>query len=168
MADQYFASCEAVILVAGSPSNIGDSVILDVTSTGGARRINLNEMGISFNGTSSSAVPVIVRLIRTTNATTPVSSSSALLQSPTPLDPASPTSTCTAYAPSTASPGIYTTRPTIGATLRTWFVPPTSGLVIQYPLGQEPDGPAQSVAGLAIQCIAPAGVTTNAYMVWTE
>lgn len=168
MADQYFASCEAVILVAGTPGTIGDSVILDVTSTASARRISLNEMGVSFNGTSSTAVPVIVRLIRTTNATTPASSSSALLQSPTPLDSSAPSSTCTAYAPSTASPGVYTTRPTIGATLRTWFVPPTSGLVIQFPLGQEPDGPATAVAGLAIQCIAPAGVTTNAYMVWTE
>lgn len=164
MADQYFAASEAISLVAGTPSNIGDSVILDVASTAAARRMSLNELSVSFNGTSASAVPVIVRLIRTTVA--PAATSPALSQASTPLDPAAPSSTYTAYAPSAAS--AWTTRPTIGVTLRAWYVSPTSGLVLQFPLGQEPDGPATTAAGLGIQCIAPAVVAVSSYMVWTE
>lgn len=159
MADQYFASSEAIGLVATTPV-----VTLDVTSTAAARRISCNEIGVSFNGTSSSAVPVIVRLVRTTVA--PVTTSSPA-QAATPLDPASPSSLCTAYAPSTAA--VYSTSgPTVGTTLRTWYVPPTSGLVVQFPLGQEPDGPATTAAGLGIQIVAPATVAAISYMVWTE
>lgn len=164
MADQYFAASEAINLVAGTPGTIGDSVVLDVASTAAARRMSLNELGVSFNGTSASAVPVIVRLIRTTTAP----SGGTITQAATPLDPSAPTSTYTAYMPSTASPGVWTTRPTIGVVLRTWYVSPTSGLVLQFPLGQEPDGPATTAAGLGIQCIAPAIVAVSSYMVWTE
>lgn len=164
MADLYFAASEAITLAVGTPGTIGDSIVLDVASTAGARRMSLNELGISFNGTSSSAVPVQVRLIRTTVA--PAATSPALSQAATPLDSSAPGSTFTAYAPSAAS--AWTTRPTIGVTLRTWYVPPTSGLVLQFPLGQEPDGPATTAAGLGIQCIAPAAVTVDTYFVWSE
>ena len=166
MADQYIAAAEAIQLVAGTPTNIGDSVSLVVASTAAARRMNLNELSVSFNGTTSSAVPVVVRLVRTTVAP---AGGGTITQSPTPLDSASPSSSYTAYMPTTGAGGTYaTTRPTIGVTLRTWYIPPTSGIVIQFPLGQEPDGPATTAAGLGIQCIAPATVSVNSYMVWTE
>lgn len=161
MADQYFASSEAINLGAATAL-----VTLDVASTAGARRMNLNELGVSFNGTSSTAVPVIVRLVRTTVA--PVGGGT-ITQAATPLDPAAPASSFTAYCPTSASPGIYaTTAPTVGVTLRTWYVSPTSGLVVQFPLGQEPDGPATTAAGLGIQCVAPATVAVNTYFVWSE
>lgn len=164
MADLYFAASEAINLVAGTPATIGDSVVLDVASAAAARRMNLNELGVTFNGTVATAVPVIVRLIRTTVAP----SGGTITQAATPLDSSSPASAFTAYMPSTASPGVWTTRPTIGVTLRTWYVPPTSGIVVQFPLGQEPDGPATTASGLGIQCIAPAAVACSSYFVWTE
>ena len=161
MADQYFASSEAINLGAATAL-----VTLDVASTAAARRMNLNEIGVSFNGTTSTAVPVIVRLVRCTVA--PVGGGT-ITQSATPIDSSAPTSSYTAYMPTTASPGVYaTTAPTVGVTLRTWYVPPTSGLIVQFPLGQEPDGPATTAAGLGIQCVAPAIVAVSTYFVWTE
>lgn len=161
MADQYFAASEAINLGAATAL-----VTLDVASTSAARRMNLNELGVSFNGTTSTAVPVIVRLVRTTVA--PVGGGT-ITQAATPMDPASPASSMTAYMPTTASPGVYaTTAPTVGVTLRTWYVSPTSGLVLQFPLGQEADAPATSGAGLGIQCVAPATVAVSSYMCWTE
>lgn len=165
MADQYFAVSEAITLATTQ------IFVLDVASTAGARRMNLNEMGVSFNGTSSSATPVLVRLVRTTTAPTAngtvtnLSTTVAGFQAATPLDPAAPSSTMTAYAPGASG---WTTPPTFGVVLRSWYVPPTSGLVVQFPLGQEPDGPATTGAGLGIHVIPPAAVTVNSYMIWTE
>lgn len=173
MADQYFAAIEAYALGAAA-----GEFVLDIASASGARRINVNEISVSFNGTTSSATPVLVRLVRTTTAptaaSTPTAASSTVagFQSATPIDPAAPTSTVTAYAPgptggSTPNFG-WTTPPTFGAILRTWYVSPTAGVVLQFPLGQEPDGPATAGAGLGIWCNAPAAVTVNAGLVWTE
>jgi hypothetical protein len=160
VADQYFASSEAINLTTTT------LVVLDVASTAAVRRMNLNELGVSFNGTSSTAVPIVVRLVRTTVA--PVGGGT-ITQAPTPMDSAAPASSFTAYQPTTATPGIYaTTAPTVGVTLRTWYVSPTSGLVIQFPLGQEPDGPATTAAGLGIQVVPPAAVAVTSYMIWSE
>jgi hypothetical protein len=160
MADLYVAASEAINLGAATAL-----VNLGVVSSAGARRMALNELGVTFNGTSSTATPVTVRLVRVTGA---VSGGGTATQSPTPLDSSAPASTFTSYQPTTATPGVYTTAPTVGVILRTWYVPPTSGLVVQFPLGQEPDGPATTNAGLAIQCNAPAAVTVNAYLLWSE
>jgi len=161
VADQYFAASEAINLGAATAL-----VTLDVASAAAARRMNLNELGVTFNGTVATAVPVIVRLVRLTVA--PVGGGT-VTQAATPLDSSSPASSYTAYQPTTATPGVYgTTAPTVGVTLRTWYVPPTSGIVVQFPLGQEPDGPATTAAGLGIQCVAPAAVACSSYFVWTE
>lgn len=168
MADQYFAATEAYSVTGSSTVGI---IVLDAASTSGARRINVNELGVSFNGTTSSAVPVLVRLVRTTTAPTAsgtvatASSTLAGFQSATPIDPAAPASTVTAYAPGS---GGWTTAPTFGAILRSWYVSPTSGLVIQFPLGQEPDAPATAGAGIGVYILAPATVVVNATLVWTE
>jgi hypothetical protein len=155
--DQYTAASEAI--------HTGTSalVVLDVMA-GSGRRLNLNELAVTFNGTSSSAVPVIVRLVRTTVA--PVGGGT-ITQAATPQDPAAPASNATAYMPTTASPGVYaTTPPTVGVTLRTWYVPPTSGIVIQFPQGQEPDCAVS--AGLGIQILAAADVQASSSLTWTE
>ena len=159
MPDLYYASSEAIALVAATAV-----VTLDVTSTGTTRRFSCNELGVTFNGTVATAVPVIVRLVRTTVAP---NSGATITQAATPLDSSGPASLCTAYMPTTAA-AWTTTAPTVGATLRTWYVPPTSGIVVQFPLGQEPDFPATAAAGLGIQCVAPATVSVNSYLVWTE
>lgn len=161
MADQYFASAEGINL--GVSTNL---VTLCVELSASTRRFSLNEMSVSFNGTSSIALPVIVRLVRVTVA--PVGGGT-VSQQVTPLDPAAPASLATAYCPTFASPGIYaTTAPTVGVTLRTWYISPTSAFTIQFPLGQEPDTPPTAANGLGIQCLAQAVVAVNQYMVWSE
>ena len=162
LGDQYFAASEAINLGAATAL-----VTLDVAITAANRRISINEIGVSFNGTSAAAVPVIVRLVRTTTA--PVGGGT-ITQAATPVDNASPASLCTAYMPTTATPGTYaTTPPTVGVILRTWYVSPTSGLIVQFPLGQEPDSPSTPAAsGFGIQCNAPAAVAVSTYLVWTE
>jgi hypothetical protein len=161
VADQYFAAAEAINLGAATAL-----VVLDVAATGTTRRGSVNEMGVFFNGTSPAAVPVIARLVRTTVA--PVGGGT-ITQAATPMDSSAPASLYTAYMPTTASPGVYaTTAPTVGAILRTWYVSPTSGLILQFPRDQEPDGPATAGAGWGIQCVAPAIVAVSSYLVWTE
>lgn len=159
--DQYNATSEAINLGAATAL-----VVLTVSPTASNRRISINEFGVSFNGVTATAVPVIVRLVRTTVA--PVGGGT-ISQAPTPQDSASPASLCTAYQPTTATPGVYaTTAPTVGVVLRTFYVPPTSGLVLQFPLGAEPDSPPTAASGFGIQCVAPAAVAVTSYLVWTE
>jgi hypothetical protein len=159
--DQYHAASEAINLGAATAL-----VVLDVAPTSTTRRMSVNEFGVSFNGVTATAVPVIVRLVRTTVA--PVGGGT-ITQAATALDPASPASLCTAYMPTTASPGVYaTTAPTVGVILRTFYVPPTSGLVVQFPLGQEPESGTTAAGGFGIQIVAPAIVAAITYMVWTE
>lgn len=161
MGDQYYAASEAINLGAATAL-----VTLDVTITAANRRFAINEIGVSFNA-SAAATPVLVRLVRTTVA--PVGGGT-ITQQATPVDSSAPNSLCTAYMPTTASPGIYaTTAPTVGVQLRSWYIPPTGLFVIQFPLGQEPDSPGTPAAsGLGIQCVAPAAVACTSYMVWTE
>lgn len=161
MADQYTAISEAINLGAATAL-----VCLDVTPTGTTRRLELDELSVSFNGTSSVAVPVVVRLVRTT--VVPVGGGT-ITQAPTPTDTNSPPSLCTAYMPTTATPGVYaTTAPTVGVMLRSWYISPTSGIVYQIPLGLEIVTPAVAGSGVAIQCVAPAAVAVTSYLSWLE
>jgi hypothetical protein len=161
VADQYVSAVEGINL--GVATNL---VTLCVEMTASNRRFVLNELSVSFNGVSSAALPVIVRLVRVTVA--PVGGGT-ITQAPTPMDPAAPASLCTAYCPTFASPGVYaTTAPTVGVILRTWYISPTSGFTIQFPLGQEPAVPPTAANGLGIQCLAQAVVAVDQYMVHSE
>lgn len=161
MADQYVAVTSGITLTTSAV------VVLDVASTSAVRRMNLNEIGVSFNGTSSSATPVSVQVVRC-SGTTASATSPALTQSATPLDSSAPSSSFTAYAPNSSAAWTGGTAPTVGVILRQWLVSPTSGIVVQFPLGQEPDGPATTNSGLGIQVTAPAAVGITSYLVWTE
>lgn len=159
--DQYVAVAEAINLGAATAL-----VCLDVVPSGTTRRLNLDELGVTFNGTNAAAVPVIVRLVRTT--VTPVGGGT-ITQAPTPTDTNSPASLATAYMPTTATPGAYaTTAPTVGVTLRSWYISPTSGITYQIPLGLEVVTPAVAGSGIGIQCVAPAAVAVTSYLAWLE
>jgi hypothetical protein len=161
VADQYWAGADAV--------NLGAATSLAVLAINGAasgRRPNVNAFTVSLTGTNATAAPVDVRIVRVTNAPSGTALSSNF--GPNPLDPAAPAATFTALRPSSASPGAWTTAPTLGAIVWRMDVPPTSGIAYQFPLGQEIDCNNGTTNGLAIVCIAPAAVTVDASLTWTE
>lgn len=159
MADQYYAAAESINCGAATAL-----VVLDVVPSGTTRRLEINELAVSFNG-SSPATPPIVRLVRTTG--TPAGGGT-ITQAPVPLDSNAPASLATAYQPTTATPGVYTTAPTVGAQLGSWFVPNTGLLVVQYPLGLEATTPQVAGSGIGIQVLSPAAATVIAYLKWLE
>lgn len=120
-------------------------------------RVLLKQWWIEFDGTSAAATPVKVELCR---------SSAAI--------------TGTAYASLAAEPKVHDFAVTATATVR-WNataegtvtdvievhrIPPTGGLLMQYPLGGEITGGAST--GIRIRCYAPAAVNATAGFMWEE
>lgn len=126
-------------------------------ATGG---ITLVEFGVSFDGTSAAAVPVLVELCATSAATagTGTAFTPVLLRG----DPAD-------VAQATAAVN-YTAEPTVLAVLKQWLVSPTSGLLVQAPLGREIVAGASATArkGLVLRLTAPAAVNARCYAEFEE
>lgn len=118
--------------------------------------IRLCEMGVSFDGTSASAEPVTVELVSSTQATAGTNTSHTIAQCRG--------STRTVQATAARN---YTAEPTVLTVLKRWLVHPTAGMVLQFPLGREPE---QTVTadGLGIRCTAPANVNAQAYLEFEE
>ena len=123
------------------------------------QRLKLLKWGLFFDGTSPSAEPVQVRLLRQTTviggtptAVTPVriNTGSETIQS--------------SFAYSAGG-----TEPTAGAVLDVKEVHPQSGYECIFPLGGEIAVTAgTSVSYLGIECTAPATVNVRAVMWWEE
>jgi len=114
------------------------------------------EWGISFDGTSGTAEPVRVRLLRQTTDGTGTAATEVA------WDPDNPTANCA---------GLNTfssTEPTAGEVLAEYEVHPQTGIVIQYPLGREPVLDNAATSRIAIEATAPAVVNCSAYLVWEE
>ena len=64
-----------------------------------------------------------------------------------------------------ATAGInYSAEPTVLTAIKQWLVTPYGGnLVIQFPLGREPEADATTNKGIAIRVTAPAAVNVRAY-----
>lgn len=133
-----------------------ETVIALIGSTACKGRII--EWGISFDGISATAEPVVVRLVRLTaddgTRTTTVSE--------VKWDTDANASNCVARHSFTAEP-TKATDP-----LASYNVHPQGGLVVQYPLGREPVLDDSTSAGLGIECTAAAAVNVTAYVVWEE
>ena len=120
------------------------------------------EFGVSFDGVTASAVPVAVELVMSTQAT----AGTTTAQTPQQIR-GWPTQTgnCTAAVN-------YTIEPTVLTVIKTWLVTPNGGvLVVQFPLGREPQGvvAASTIGkGLGIRCTAPAIVNVRAYLEYEE
>jgi hypothetical protein len=115
------------------------------------------EWGVTFDGTSATAEPVVVDIVRITAADGTSSAATEMA-----WDPDNPTANSTA----THS---YTVEPTKTATpLAKYNVPPTSGMVMQYPLGRELVLDSATTSAVGIVCTAPAAVNVAAYLVWEE
>lgn len=123
------------------------------------RAATITEASFSFSGVSATDIPVIVQLVELT-ATSAAGSS----VTPASLRDGQVSAACTAKK-LPASEGTVTV-------LKTYNVPPSTGLVIQYPLGREPQiqGAASTAKGFAIRCNRGAGAAINceANIEWEE
>lgn len=116
------------------------------------RRVVITEMSITFSGVSATDVPVLVQLCRVTAA-------SAAGTAVTPSDQKD-----TAIgASATAAKFLPASEGTV-VVLKQYEVPPSSGLVIQYPLGREPEviGAGASAKGYSIRANRGSGAAINA------
>ena len=123
----------------------------------------LVEFGISFDGVTASAVPALVELCTSTNATAGTAGSVGTTNQIRGYPAVTAGSTVT---------GQYSAEPTVLNPVKQWLVPAFMGsLTIQFPLGREPFllGTASTIMkGLAIRVSAPAAVNTRAYLEWDE
>lgn len=118
--------------------------------------IRLVELGVSFDGVSATAEPVTVELCSSTQATAGTSTAH------TPAQCRGPTRTVQATAARN-----YTAEPTVLTVLKRWLVHPQTGLIVQFPLGREPEQVTTADA-LCIRCTAPAGVNVQGYLEFEE
>lgn len=118
--------------------------------------VRICELSVSFDGTSGTAEPVTVELCSSTQATAGTTTSQ------TPVQCRGPTRTVQAGGARN-----YTAEPTVLTVLKRWLVHPQTGLVIQFPLGREPEQVTTADA-LCIRCTAPATVNAQAYIEFEE
>lgn len=118
--------------------------------------IRLVEIGVSFDGVSGTAEPVTVELCSSTQATAGTNTSQAPVQCRGP--------TRTGQASGARN---YTAEPTVLTVLKRWLVHPQTGMVIQFPLGREPEQVTTADA-LCIRCTAPAAVNVQGYLEFEE
>lgn len=118
--------------------------------------IRICELSVSFDGTSGTAEPVTVELCSSTQATAGTSTSHTIAQVRGP--------TRTVQATGARA---YTAEPTVLTVLKRWLAHPQTGLVIQFPLGREPEQVTTSDA-LCIRCTAPANVNVQGYLEFEE
>ena len=152
----YSAHTEAVYTVLTADT----SSVMELLGAASVKAV-LVEFGVSFNGTSATQAPILVRL----RPITATGTGTACTE--TAFDRSAPTAQCSAKYTMTAEPTM-----TANLNLGTWYVHPQGGsLVMQYPLGREPvvcDGSASQ--GIAIELTSASGVTPScsAYMIWSE
>ena len=128
---------------------------------GANRQVIVCEISNSFDGVTASAVPVLVELVGSTQAT-----AGTVGTSPTPT-----LIRGLGAAVSTAAES-YSVDPTALTQWKQWLVTPNGGLlVIQFPLGREPvtdvsGGP--TTKGIGLRDNAPAAVNARAYVEFEE
>jgi len=118
--------------------------------------IRLCEFSVSFDGVSGTAEPVTVELCSSTQATAGTTTAHTIVQL------RGPTRTVQATAARA-----YTVEPTTLTVLKRWLVHPQTGLVVQFPLGREPEQVVTADA-LCIRCTAPANVNCQGYIEFEE
>lgn len=153
MASVFSATTEAEEALAAATA---ETVIALIGAT--QVKAKIVEFGVSFDGTSATAEPVRIRMVRTT-ADDGTSTAATEVQF---SDPDNPTPNC-------AAKHSYTAEPTKASqAMAEWQVHPQAGLVMQYPLGREPGLDNTTSNGIAIEVTAPAVVNCSAYIIWEE
>lgn len=121
-----------------------------IAASGGLFRVI--EFAVSFDGTSSSAVPVLIELCYSTQAGAGTSTSH------TPAQTGGATRTINGTAARN-----YTAEPTTLTTWKRWLVHPQTGFAMQFPLGREPEEVVTADA-ICLRITAPANVNMQGYM----
>jgi hypothetical protein len=96
----------------------------------------LIEVSVTFDGVTAGNTPVLVELVKSSNATnsTPGTNNTTV----TPVQSRGDGNTNGAgLAPLFTAFAASTSEPTVLTVLKRWLVPPTSGLLYQAPLGRE-------------------------------
>lgn len=142
------------IALAASTARVPIGLVL-----GSGDGLTLQEFGVSFDS-SAAGQGVLVELCKSTQATAGTPGTA-----PTVTQIRGVTSTANAVANTYAAGS----QPTVLTPIRSWYVAPSSGLVIQFPLGTEWATPPAAY-GVMIRVTPPAAVTPNcaAYMQWDE
>lgn len=129
-----------------------------------ANQPSVTEIGISFDGVTSSAVPVLVELVSGTAGTAGTPRAALAVGKQLRGWPAQNSQTTCADT--------YTVEPGTQLVNRKWLVPPNGGLfVIQAPLSREPTGivtAATDAKTWSIRATAPATVNAHAYIEYEE
>jgi hypothetical protein len=125
--------------------------VLGVKS-GAAFGLTLRRFTVAFDGVSATAVPVLVEMCYSTFATNSPGTAS------TSVTPVQESGRVIAHGVTAAK--TWTTEPTVLTVLGEYLIPPTSGMDLWYPFGQEPD--CALAEGFVIRCTAPAIVNVRA------
>lgn len=128
--------------------------------------IRFVEWWVEFDG-STAATPIKVELIRHTGGAQTTLTAYAAADIAKVNDPNAPASSIQL---GTALSGFSNTTaevtPTGAVSLETHFVPPTSGIYVQFPLGREPE--VQVAAFARVRTTAGAAVNCYAGVMWEE
>jgi hypothetical protein len=132
--------------------------ILNIISA--ANSVNrLTGFSVSFDGVTPTAIPVLVELCYSTQAGAGTPTGGTF----TPTQVRGPTRT-----PQALGARNYTAEPTVITTWYPFLVPAFNGLlVIQFPLGREPEQ-IVTADGLLLRCTAPAPVNCRAWLEFEE
>lgn len=148
MAEQYSVAVSAVALSAATAKTVVE------LATGATIDNTLISLDVSFNGVTSTAVPVLVEVITTAATGTGTAA------------------TPNRVGPNQGRPSLTTAKTNLtveGSTpvvVWSWYVPPTSGFSYLWPLGRELSmGPSKF---LGIRCTAPAAVSAAVTLAFEE
>lgn len=135
----------------------GAKTVLNVVA-GANSGILIVEFGISFDGVTSSAVPAVVELCSSTQATAGTSTDTLTVVQTRGRVTGGEAPTAFAR---------YSAEPTVLVRHRVWYVPQFMGsLTLQFPLGREPetDDSGGTIRAYAIRVNVSANVNCLAYM----
>lgn len=117
------------------------------------QRLWIAELVFGFDGATTTAVPVTVRLVRQTTAGTPSGNSTP---TPVQVDTGGPAALQTVVVAGSAA---WTTEPTVTDVLWEAHIHPQSGGIYTYPLGDEDVIAASGRLGLVMWAAAAVNVT---------
>jgi hypothetical protein len=145
----YFVSVDAIALTAATAKSVFE------LGSSATDRCKVKEWWVEFDGTTATNTPVKVEIGRFSAAVTTASSATA-----SKYDPADGTVGATAKT--------NTTTEGAGTASDVWIhrIPPTSGMYVQYPLGQELVMAVSSF--FRIRCTAAQGVSVACGVTWEE